>query len=110
MGTDCCQTRFPFKSLGKHHAYDNSVEKTRIRVGISSMKVQKIARANLVTNVIIFGSRSTSERFSFRRVWNSSLDTVVWRVKQKTHKWWFHLYQIVNGFLDEGLLDSEVSS
>ena len=56
VGTDCCQTRFPFKSLGKHHAYDNSVEKTRIRVSISSMKVQRIARANLVINVVIFGS------------------------------------------------------
>ena len=74
------------------------------------MKVQRITRANLVINVVIFGSNSTSERFSFRRVWNSSFDTVVWRVKQRTHKWWFHLYQIVNGFLDEGSLHSEVSS
>ena len=51
MGTDCCQTRFTFKLLGNYHAYDNTVEETRIRV--SCLKYlfyndTKTARTDLV--------------------------------------------------------------
>ncbi len=33
------------------------------------------------------------------RCWNKSLDTVVWRLKKKASRWWFHVYQIVDSFL-----------